>query len=358
MSSPSSRPQPAQVVVYEGDERTPWRAEVYDSAGSLRSRLPAAGVGDPKYYTRERIEKFIEDFFPGLPVNVIAIDDQVRRNGSEARVKRKSEKRHALEFSGYQFTAGPQGTTIHREALPSREIGRDYGADPLGDGRFRMVPSGDIVDFDERVRRLRKNSGGGEEDRVTWVPVKLKPDPKVPARYRVPGGWYCFDTRTLSADVVGWRPFSSKKEAETECEKRNRKESSGSEAGLRRNPEGRDRSHLKAWEVDVHHPAGRRSSYFDTEEEAQRIALSHQRAGWTASVSKSGPHSANPGYYVWILDPRTKEPISGEGPYGPYDDLTAAKTFARIGAQQGKHPRAVSRGADPSSSSFEVVRVY
>ena len=32
----------------------------------------------------------------------------------------------------------------------------DYGADPLGDGKFRMVPSGDIVDFDERCRRLAR----------------------------------------------------------------------------------------------------------------------------------------------------------------------------------------------------------
>ena len=30
----------------------------------------------------------------------------------------------------------------------------DYGSDPLGDGKFRMVPSGDIVDFAERNRRL------------------------------------------------------------------------------------------------------------------------------------------------------------------------------------------------------------
>lgn len=30
----------------------------------------------------------------------------------------------------------------------------DYGADPIGDGTFRMVPSGDIVDYDERNRRL------------------------------------------------------------------------------------------------------------------------------------------------------------------------------------------------------------
>jgi len=31
----------------------------------------------------------------------------------------------------------------------------DYGADPLGDGLFRMVPSGDVVDFTERCKRLK-----------------------------------------------------------------------------------------------------------------------------------------------------------------------------------------------------------
>lgn len=30
----------------------------------------------------------------------------------------------------------------------------DYGFDPLGDGKYKMVPSGDIVDKDERDRRL------------------------------------------------------------------------------------------------------------------------------------------------------------------------------------------------------------
>ena len=30
----------------------------------------------------------------------------------------------------------------------------DHGADPIGDGTFRMVPSGDIVDMSERNRRL------------------------------------------------------------------------------------------------------------------------------------------------------------------------------------------------------------
>jgi hypothetical protein len=32
--------------------------------------------------------------------------------------------------------------------------GKDYGADPVGDGTFRMVPSGDVVDLAERNKRL------------------------------------------------------------------------------------------------------------------------------------------------------------------------------------------------------------
>lgn len=32
----------------------------------------------------------------------------------------------------------------------------DYGSDPLGDGQFRMVPSGDIVDRTERDNRLKR----------------------------------------------------------------------------------------------------------------------------------------------------------------------------------------------------------
>ena len=35
-----------------------------------------------------------------------------------------------------------------------RVPGKDYGADPIGDGTFLMVPSGDVVDYAERNRRL------------------------------------------------------------------------------------------------------------------------------------------------------------------------------------------------------------
>lgn len=38
----------------------------------------------------------------------------------------------------------------------ARTVGQDYGADPIGDGTFRMIPSGDVVDYVERNRRLSK----------------------------------------------------------------------------------------------------------------------------------------------------------------------------------------------------------
>jgi hypothetical protein len=45
-----------------------------------------------------------------------------------------------------------QGGRLH-DTIDTSAPG-DYGADPLGDGTFRMVPSGDVVDYDERCRRL------------------------------------------------------------------------------------------------------------------------------------------------------------------------------------------------------------
>jgi hypothetical protein len=59
-----------------------------------------------------------------------------------------------LTFAGYTFDAGPDGTVIQREYVKITD--GDYGADPLEDGTFRMVPSGDIVDAAERDRRLGK----------------------------------------------------------------------------------------------------------------------------------------------------------------------------------------------------------
>jgi hypothetical protein len=61
--------------------------------------------------------------------------------------------KRVLQFAGYTFTASPAGTVVHRDVIDVTRPG-DYGADPVGDGMFRMVPSGDVVDTAERNRRL------------------------------------------------------------------------------------------------------------------------------------------------------------------------------------------------------------
>lgn len=54
-----------------------------------------------------------------------------------------------------------------REPLPYSRPEQDHGCDPLGDGTYRMVPSGDVVSYDEKCKRLahiltspaKKNTG-------------------------------------------------------------------------------------------------------------------------------------------------------------------------------------------------------
>ena len=48
-----------------------------------------------------------------------------------------------------------QGKTHVSRKVDTSRAG-DYGADPIGDGTFRMVPSGDVVDKEERNRRLAR----------------------------------------------------------------------------------------------------------------------------------------------------------------------------------------------------------
>jgi hypothetical protein len=69
--------------------------------------------------------------------------------------RKKVGARKTLHFDGHTFDAGGGPTVIRREYIDTKRPG-DYGADPMGDGTFRMVPSGDIVDYAERVRRLTK----------------------------------------------------------------------------------------------------------------------------------------------------------------------------------------------------------
>ena len=62
-------------------------------------------------------------------------------------------KERPTSVLGYDLD--PATLTPVRRYVDTRKSG-DYGADPLGDGMFRMVPSGDVVSLEERNRRLAK----------------------------------------------------------------------------------------------------------------------------------------------------------------------------------------------------------
>jgi len=59
------------------------------------------------------------------------------------------------EWEDIQRAQLTRGGTLPRRVIDTTAPG-DYGADPVGDGTFRMVPSGDIVTYEERQRRLGK----------------------------------------------------------------------------------------------------------------------------------------------------------------------------------------------------------
>jgi hypothetical protein len=73
-----------------------------------------------------------------------------KRDSSKAFIARDTHE-PLVVLGGYRI--GQDGGIIREPAAP-RTAGQDYGCDPLGDGTFRMVPSGDVVDLAERNRRL------------------------------------------------------------------------------------------------------------------------------------------------------------------------------------------------------------
>jgi hypothetical protein len=93
-------------------------------------------------------------------VDAVGVDvPEKYKNGGSDSFEEKFERALAatkhLQFAGYSFASGPGGTQIKRQQVDVHAKG-DYGADPIGDGTFRMVPSGDVVDYEERNKRLKK----------------------------------------------------------------------------------------------------------------------------------------------------------------------------------------------------------
>lgn len=68
--------------------------------------------------------------------------------------KRKLRDMERPNVLGYDLDR--KTLTPIRKTLPARVPGTDHGCDPIGDGMFRMVPSGDIVSYEERCRRLER----------------------------------------------------------------------------------------------------------------------------------------------------------------------------------------------------------
>ena len=65
----------------------------------------------------------------------------------------KDTKEPLVVMGGYEVNE--HGGIIKRP-IPQRKKGEDYGFDPLGNGKYKMVPSGDVVDAAERDKRLRQ----------------------------------------------------------------------------------------------------------------------------------------------------------------------------------------------------------
>jgi len=79
----------------------------------------------------------------------------------ESTVQEKTDP--VVNFAGYTIR-NDLGGIVQRSHVDTSKKG-DYGADPLPDGKFKMVPSGDVVDAAEKEQRLRKKES--KEVKVT-----------------------------------------------------------------------------------------------------------------------------------------------------------------------------------------------
>lgn len=107
---------------------------------------------------------------------------------------------------------------------------------------------------------------------------------------------------------------------------------------------------------------------FGSDPEASDFEIVKAFKAWSAEVHHSSDlpsigvrlkeYRANAGsYYVWALRSLASTPLTSEGPWGPMT-LEKASQFARIGATEGAHDRAVSFGKDPEAKSFRIERRY
>lgn len=124
------------------------------------------------------------------------------------------------EIRPFGYELGDDATPARRYVDPSRS--GDYGADPLGDGTFRMVPSGDVVDAAEKERRLRgeavdpeavRRSAGDVDvftNHVDWARAATERGYTVTGGYLSHGEWLAYEDGIGSREM-GWYTFSDPK---------------------------------------------------------------------------------------------------------------------------------------------------
>lgn len=62
------------------------------------------------------------------------------------------DRRTGEEIRPFGYELDSRGVPVHGRVDLSRT--GDHGCDPIGDGTFRMVPSGDVVTYEEMRGRL------------------------------------------------------------------------------------------------------------------------------------------------------------------------------------------------------------
>lgn len=90
-SHSTRRPRPARVVLYPGDARHSWRAEMFDEDGNLRSYVSdSLRVGDA---SRRYVEAKVEDFWPELPTEIASAGTRPRGRYHATKVRSKKASR-------------------------------------------------------------------------------------------------------------------------------------------------------------------------------------------------------------------------------------------------------------------------
>lgn len=80
--------------------------------------------------------------------------ERMRRECNEIVAEEEQREGKSIDAFGYKVDM-PSGK-VQRQSINLDKKG-DHGADPLGNGKFKMVPSGDVVDKAERDRRLKES---------------------------------------------------------------------------------------------------------------------------------------------------------------------------------------------------------